>query len=169
MWNRTNVAVLAIILVGGSAAVPQIALTPPRGEPPLATTVRIEEIGTTIRVLGTLGVSLREVVSVHGTWMELTDGPAKPGSTLWFRVTELNGQQLAKPVGFRDIDVKVVEKGGKSIPGVSGERWELGAYETWPDYGHPADFVKEMGEWAAAPRARGSTRLIGLLKIRKAN
>lgn len=163
MWFKTSVVVLAIVLVGGGAACPQKGLG---GEPPAVVTVRVEDIGEIVRVLGTLGAPLREVLSVHGTWVELSDGPEKPGSTLWFRVTEVNGWRLAKPVGFRQLDVKVIERGGKLVEGVSGERWELRAYETWPDYSPPLDFVKELGQAPSAPPARGPARIVGLLKLR---
>ena len=155
---------LTFCLILGGAADPNSGFAGDEPKPP--TTIQVAEIGRTIRALGQLGFPLRDVVSVQGSWVELTDGPAKPGSTLWFRVTEVNGQQLDKPVSFRGIDVKVVEKGGKSVERVKGEQWELRAYETWPDYGHPAEFDKEMGVVPASPPAQGATRLFGLLKRR---
>lgn len=76
--------------------------------------------------------------------------------------------RLDEPVDFRDADLKVMVKGGKTIAPVKGEQWELRAYETWPDYGHPHEFAEELGESFAAPAPRGPTRLIGVLKQRAA-
>jgi hypothetical protein len=127
----------------------------------------VEDLGHTVRALGQLGVPLREVVAVQGVWAELPDGPAKPGIPWWFQVTEVNRQRLARPVGFRSLDVEIIDRGGKAVDRVQGERWELRAYETWTDLGHPAAFVQELGEVSPAPPARGVTRLVGLLKTRQ--
>ena len=137
-------------------------------EPKASTTIRADEVGRRVRVLGKLGSPLRSVVSVSGVWVELTEGPEKPGSSLWFRVVEVNGKRLDKPVEFRALDVEVLAKDGKTIAPRKGERWELRAYETWPDYGHPSDFSDELGHPPAAPAPRGPTRLIGILKQRTA-
>ena len=137
-------------------------------EPKPPTTIRADEIGRSVRLLGKLGSPIREVMSVSGIWVKLTEGPSKPGSSLWFRVAEVNGKRLNKPMEFRALDVEVLGKGGKTIEPVNGEQWELRAYETWPGYGHPSDFLEEMGHPTGAPAPRGPTRLIGLLKQRTA-
>lgn len=61
---------------------------------------------------------------------------------------------------YRNVDVRVLQKDGKTIEPIQGERWTLRVYETWPDYGHHSDFIEELGEQIYAPPPRGSTRLI---------
>jgi hypothetical protein len=137
-------------------------------EPKPPTTIRADEVGRSVSVLGKLGFPLRSVVSVSGIWVELTEGPSKPGSSLWFRVVEVSGKQLDKPVEFRGLDLEVLGKNGKAVEPAKGEQWELRAYETWPDYGHPSAFVEELGHQPGAPAPRGPTRLVGILKQRTA-
>lgn len=166
MWTRTCFVLVALTLLFGVASDRTSSLAGDEPKPPAA--IRADEIGRSVNVLGKLGSPLRSVVSVSGVWVELTEGPAKPGSSLWFRVVEVGGKRLDKPVEFRVLDVEVLEKGGKAIEPAKGEQWELRAYETWPDYGHPSDFITELGQPTGAPAPRGSTRLIGLLKQRAA-
>jgi len=166
MWTRTSFVLATVGLLLGIASDRTCRLA---GDEPMApTTIRADEVGRSVSVLGTLGSPLRSVVSVSGVWVELTEGPSKPGSSLWFRVVEVNGKRLDKPVEFRGLDVEVHEKDGKTIEPATGEQWGLRAYETWPDYGHPSDFIKELGHPPAAPAPRGPTRLIGILKQRTA-
>ena len=166
MWTRTCLVLVTVGLFLGTASDSVCRLA--GDEPKPLTTIRADEVGRSVSVLGRLGSSLRSVVSVSGGWVELTEGPSKPGSSLWFRVVEVNGKRLDKPVEFRGLDVEVLEKGGKTIKPAKGEKWELRAYETWPDYGHPSDFIEELGHLPGAPAPRGSTRLIGILKQRTA-
>ena len=166
MWTRTCFVLTTVGLFFGIGSDRACRLV--GDEPKAPTTVRADEIGRSVSVLGKLGSPLRSVVSVSGVWVELTEGPEKPGSSLWFRVVEVGGKRLDKPVEFRVLDVEVLEKRGKTIEPAKGEQWELRAYETWPDYGHPSDFITEMGQLTGAPAPQGATRLIGLLKQRTA-
>jgi hypothetical protein len=129
-------------------------------------TVRAEEIGRSVTVLGRLGPSLGSVVTITGVWRE-TIGRAKPGTSLWFCVDDVNGTRLDVPVEFRDLDVEAVAQSGKVVQPVKGERWSLRAYETWPAYGHPAEFLQELGHQPISPPKRSATRLIGIVKDRK--
>jgi hypothetical protein len=166
MWTRTCSGLVTFGLLLGIASDRTCRLAGDEPKPP--TTIRADEVGRSVSVLGKLRSPLRSVVSVSGVWVELSEGPSKPGSSLWFRVVEVNSKLLDNPVEFRGLDVGVLEKDGKVIEPAKGEQWELRAYETWPDYGHPADFLKELGQPPAAPAPRGSTRLIGILKQRTA-
>ncbi len=166
MWTRNCLALVTVGFLVGTTSDRACRLGAEEPKPP--TTIRADEVGRSVCVLGRLGSPLRSVVSVSGIWVEVTEGPSKPGSTLWFHVVGANGKRFDKPVEFRGLDVEVLAKDGKPIEPAKGEHWELQAYETWPDYGHPSDFLKELGSLPGAPPARGSTRLIGILKQQSA-
>ncbi len=130
------------------------------------TWLRADEIGKNVQVLGRLGLAIRRVASVSGIWVELDEGPSKPGTDRWFRVMEVDGKRLDQPIDFRSLDVTVYENGAKLEKSALGEHWQLRAYETWPDYDHPADFWQELGQQVGTPAPRGPTRIIGVLKRR---
>lgn len=166
MWTRTCFVCVTVGLLLRIASDPTCSFAGDQPKRPI--TIRADEIGRSVSVLGKLGSPLRSVVSVSGIWVELTEGPAKPGSSLWFRVVEVGGKRLDKPIEFRGLDLEVLDKDGKAMEPAKGEQWELRAYETWPDYGHPSDFVEELGHLPGAPAPRGPTRLVGVLKQRTA-
>ena len=132
--------------------------------------IRADEIGGDVQVLGRLGLAMHRVTSVSGVWVERDEDsskpPSKPGRDRWFRVMEVDGKRLGEPIDFRSLDVTVYENGAKLGNSTLGEDWQLRAYETWPDYDHPAGFWQELGQQVATPAARGPTRMIGVLKKR---
>ncbi len=126
-------------------------------------TVRADEIGQSVTVMGRLQSPIRSVLSVSGVWQKSTER-SKPGELLNFYVDEVNGRRLDSPVAFRDLDVAVIDASEKPVQPVVGARWALRAYESWPHYGHPIEFDAELGKQVAARPSRSSTSLIGVLK-----
>jgi hypothetical protein len=129
-------------------------------------TVRAEEIGRSVTVLGRLEQPLHEMMTVRGVWVESSDARSKPDNPLRFRATHVNGQALAPGVEFHVYDVTIMERPGREIDPVRGEQWELRAYETWPLVDHPEGFWSERDAAPPAPAPHGATRLIGVLRQR---
>jgi hypothetical protein len=125
--------------------------------------VRADELGGRVIVIGRLESPLRTVMTISGVWQKYRM-TAKPGDVVSFFVDEVNGKRLASPVEFRVLDVAVWEPNGAPVQPAIGQRWVLRAYETWPDRDHPDDFVAEFGLPPFAPAARGSTRLLAVIK-----
>jgi len=126
-------------------------------------TVRADELGGRVTVIGRLDSPLRSVLTVSGVWQKY-NMRAKPGDVVSLFVDEVNGKRLASPVEFRDLDVAVCDPTGAPVQPAIGQRWVLRAYETWPDYYHPPEFEIAMGRPPQAPAARSATRLIGVIK-----
>ncbi len=136
-------------------------------QPPL-TTVRIDRTGGAVVLHGRLGCPLREMVTVLGTWVEHIEQRSKPDTWLRFRATHVNGKPLDQPVHFHPYDVTIVQKSGAEPEPAKGQRWELRAYETWPNRDHPAEYWKELDAMPRQPPHYGPTQIIGVLKQRTA-
>ena len=99
-------------------------------------TVRAEDIGRTVTVLGRLGKPLREMMTVRGIWEELTGPQDKPDERLRFRVTHVNGSTLQRCVNLHRYDLEVVKKDREEVEPAKGEVWKFRAYGNvagpWP-------------------------------------
>ncbi len=166
MRSHAVIVLLAGLMVAACVRYNSVA----HDNPAAVTTIRAEDIGRSVQVVGRLGPPLRQVMSVEGTWMEIefTQPQPKPDTRLRFRVETVNGKRLDKPVDLRSLDLNVIDKDGKEVELVVGEKWVMRAYETWPDYGHPHDYAEDLSKSIASPPPRGPTRLIGILKQRTA-
>ena len=150
------VALAFVVAITGADALAEGGATP-------HVTVRADEIGRSVTVMGRLDSPIGSVLSISGVWQK-SQGRAKPGELLNFYVDEVNGRRLDSPVAFRDLDVAIVDSNENPIQPAVGARWALRAYESWPDYGHPLELDKELGKQVVARPSRSSTRLIGVLK-----
>jgi hypothetical protein len=166
MRTQIGFGILAVCLVAGMVTMDSAKLAGEDQKP--QSTIRAEDIGLTVKVLGRLGCPLHEVMAVRGTWVESEADVSKPGTTLWFRVSQVNGKQLDRPVEFSQYDITVAEKLEVEAIPAKGEQWELRAYETWPVRDHPPEYWKELGVAQPAPPPHGATRMFGVLKQRTA-
>ena len=152
MRMQAAFGILAVCLIAGNATTGPAGRAGEDRKPP--TTIRAEDIGPTVTVLGRLGRPLREVTTVRGSWVASEPARSKPGAALRFRVTHVNGQPLPSPVDFGRHEVTVTAKPGDEAEPVKGEQWELRAYETWP----VRTTRKTIGTSLAWPRPRPRLR-----------
>jgi hypothetical protein len=129
-------------------------------KPPI--TIRADDIGDKVMVLGRLGHPLGEMMTVKGVW-------AAPKSTeswkdrLIFHVTSVNGKQLAEPAIFNVYVVDVVDRARKTVCPSAGELWEVRAYENWSLRNQPADYWKEVNMQIPSPAPQNGAQLVGVL------
>ena len=164
MPHRLGLGVLAFSFVTGIVATGRVSLAGDKPQAPV--TVRAEEIGRSVTVLGRLGHPLHEMMTVRGVWLESDEVLSKPDNPLRFHVTHLNARQLDPAIEFHVYDIMVQEKPGIEVEPAKDEQWELRAYETWPVRDHPQDYWAEFDEPSPAPPPHGATRLFGVLKKR---
>lgn len=132
------------------------------GAPGKITTVRADEIGKKVQIIGRVGKPMGTVMTVRGAWHRRV-GAAKPGVGLEFHVTEVNDHRLPEPVVFLPELIHVRQP--QNVKPEEGAVWELRAIETgqfrnseairWtelygsppispPDWGQDGPFVSEL-------------------------
>lgn len=161
MRIKVGFGMLAVCLCSGMCTIGLAKLT--AQDQKLQTTIRVEDIGATVKVVGLLGVSMHEVMAMRGTWIEVESDFSKPDTALRFRISHVNGNQLDKPIDFRPNDITVAERGGVEVAPTKGEQWELRAYESWPVRNHPEDYWDALGMAPPAPPPHGATQILGVL------
>jgi hypothetical protein len=105
----------------------------------------------TVAVTGNLGIPLKTMATVRGTW-RYSEGPTKERGP-WFLVTNVNGKALNQLVEFHRGSVHVEypspngESGAsKKVPTPSDEdTWELRAYEIGAFHAPPVAYYEETG------------------------
>jgi hypothetical protein len=116
-------------------------------------------------VIGKLGVPLRQMMSIRGTWRNPPVGEtATQVSELLFHVTHIDGKALGEPIDFGQKNVDVTyplpwdgddEKARGPTP-LNGAAWEIRGYESFVSPDHPPRFDKERNVpfGQTGPRAR---------------
>jgi|GEM_PF-4645082 len=105
-----------------------------------------------VTVVGRLGIPLRTMITVRGTWRSLPPlrhGNARKPADHSFYVSHVNGNALAKPVEFVRGLVRGTTADGTELTELKpadGEQWELRVYETGGFRGQPAEYWKERGD-----------------------
>jgi hypothetical protein len=89
-------------------------------------TVRVEDLGTKIDVIGRLGLPLHSFATIHGRW-ERPKGRVKDNG-LYFFVTKVNDRVLQE--GARIHLVHVENSDHEEIAPVEGESWVIRGYES---------------------------------------
>jgi hypothetical protein len=107
-------------------------------------------------VIGRLGVPLKTMTTVRGTWQYPNRGTVRQAlkpSNIKFDVTHVNGKKLENSVQF-DRALVYVEypldgddsDSNRNVPTpVEGDTWEIRAYETGAFRGRPDEFAKALG------------------------
>lgn len=104
--------------------------------PPRIKRVRAADVGKTVRIVGSLGHDLGEVLTIRGKWEYRDD--FKFGSL--FHVTHVNGAKLDHSVDFRPVDLPDHDylKGRKMPKTEDGDVWGLKVVELGGWRGQPA-------------------------------
>jgi len=127
-----TIAFLALPLIVVAASSGRIPEASEDESEPHVSVVRAEDIPDHVQIIGSLGRPLGEMLVITGHWWE--PGRKRPvkDMQLRFQVTDVNGQQLEKPVLFRRELVEFVDVGSdKSIPKPEhGAVWELRGVQT---------------------------------------
>ena len=137
--------------------------------------ISVDEIGTSVTLVGRLGKPLGKMASVRGRWSypEHAGKPAK-GDTIRFKVTRVDNRAPDRPVAFDAGQIVVVDKSNRNVTPsradlakLDGVSWTLRAYETGRLLGTPADFWKEVTSGPPATRhwrPTFQTELVGVLQ-----
>jgi hypothetical protein len=113
------------------------------GPPEAAADVQGRDLGTRLRVIGSLGLPVGERVRIRGRWRSPHGRlPSKDSSPL-LHVTEVNGMQLEKEVVFPEPFVRAAKESGHLTPR-SGESWEAEGYEVGRFQGTPGWALREI-------------------------
>lgn len=97
--------------------------------------ISVDEIGTSVVLVGRLGVPLGKKMEVSGYWHFPV--PDAKDASIRFTVTTVNGKKLAKPIEFNHEQLDFSNREHRNvIPAFKGRReldgqtWTLSAYET---------------------------------------
>jgi hypothetical protein len=157
-----------------------VVLSAARMSPPVfsadhepAVTVSVEDIGTKVTLVGRLGEPLGKMMEVKGTWAYPEDPRVKDYS-LRFRVSDVNGKRLPKPVEFNVAQVEAATPaGGSAIPKPEGHKaldgvsWTLRAYETGRFDDVPEEYRKDLGTAPPQPpycQRTFTSQLVGVVQ-----
>jgi hypothetical protein len=105
--------------------------------------VKASDLGTRVRVIGSLGVPLGERVRIRGEWY-VPKGVKLKADSLALRVTEVNGKRIEKEVSLPDWDINSVPFDRRGPARKSGEEWEAEGYESGQFYGEPEWVTREV-------------------------
>ena len=99
-------------------------------------------------VTGRLGAPLQHMMTIRGTWHfpeTYPDKAVKDGS-LRFRVSHVDGKELAEPVDFKKQLVHVTRfRDDDALPPADGATWEFRGYETGRFRERPPEYYAELG------------------------
>jgi hypothetical protein len=124
------------------------------------TYVTIDDIGSSVVVLGRLGVPLRTMVRFKAKWIHSPDRSKPELIPLRLNIIEIDGKPLERDVLFLPADVDVVDSTGQEkIERELHREVSLYGYEDWVTYGPPVEFHEAIGKPPASPQARGRTQL----------
>lgn len=148
---RTQGSSVGWILAAASVAA-VVTFTFARAAEEDKTTVAAEDLATgKVVVIGRLGLPLRTMMTVRGTWRHLDRSKGEPKEdALRLHVTHVDGKPLGAPVEFGIDEVRVrtrAEFGGseRSASAVDKAELELRAYEIGQFHGAPGAYWRELG------------------------
>lgn len=139
-------------------------------EQPKARTISADDLSSgKIVVIGRLGLPLRQMMTIRGTWdyPEQVPGRVLKIHELRFRVSHVDGKKLAKPLDFDKDLVQVTKIGDRnSLQPSQGEEWEFRGFETGSFRARPQQYYLETGGGAVSNRHAGFTsELEGFLPV----
>ncbi len=129
------------------------------------THVTIDEIGSSVVVLGRLGVPLRTMVRFKAKWIQSPDRSKPEAIPLRLKIIEIDGKPLERDVLFLPADVYVVDSTGQTkIKPELHREVSLYGYEDWVTHGPPIEFHEAIGKPPVAPQAHGRSQLRALVE-----
>lgn len=124
--------------------------------------VKCSDIPENVQILGMLGHSLGEIVTVKGTWKTFEEKPAPP----CFVVESVNGSPIDPARNFEKIE-PISGKAGDVDKRNDGEKWELRGVETGGFSGFSDKVIKEIGQDGMDLPSRGFLTHFCYVKARR--
>ena len=142
-------------------------VTPTLLAEPEKTYVAIDDIGSSVVVLGRLGVPLRKMIRFKARWIPSPNRSKPELIPLRLKIIEIDGVPLERDVLFLPADVYVVDSTGqKRLEPELHREASLYGYEDWVTYGPPIEFDQAMGKPPASPPAHGRSQLRAIVQSR---
>jgi hypothetical protein len=143
MLRSVGILSLLVIALGLQADEESAAKKPQKQQ------VSIEDLGTTIEIVGRLGLPLHTLATFDGHW-------ERPNSdkddSLYFLVTKVNEHTLPEGVKIHLVDV--VDSEDKRVEPAEGESWSLRGYETGFFMTAPATYEIKQNQLGLVARSR---------------
>jgi hypothetical protein len=130
------------------------------------TFVAIHEIGSSVEVVGRLGMPLRKMTSFKAKWIPSPDRSKPESIPLRLKIVEVEKVPVERDVLFLPADVNFVDTAGtemakQELHGVI----DLFGYEDWVSFGPPIEFDQAIGKpVGGAPEAHGRTQLKAIVQ-----
>jgi hypothetical protein len=141
-----------------NAVVFMVGLLALAGPPEKTSDVQGHDLGTRVRVIGSLGFPLGERIRIRGEWYKPTGHVGSDGvrripkdDSLRLRVTGVNGRRLEQEVVFRSGLVERAPQSSRIEPRRPGEAWEAEGFEVGGFMGMPDWASREI--WGEQPPA----------------